>query len=214
MVWSKVYLSASPPRARLRQRHGSKECSVTCRIRRYLLPPTLRQLRQGGRQRSSADRSVTSGDGYALTPVKTPTRLVSPHIPGWFSVPEAETLYLLAATGSADRLLGSVTFSVAVRRQSARVCGTRPALSSSIRTTSGSQTRRNSWRTTRRCTIRSHRRCRPSTNNWCFREARPPRRSRRVTLFALALTSSSTCQRRLLLARPDTVWLHLLRRNA
>jgi predicted O-methyltransferase YrrM len=43
--------------------------------------------------------------GYTLTRVEPQTNLVCQHIPGWFSIHEAEALYLLAATSSARRML-------------------------------------------------------------------------------------------------------------
>jgi hypothetical protein len=45
--------------------------------------------------------------GYKITRInrETETSLVSQHIPGWFSVLEAEALYLLVATSSAIRIL-------------------------------------------------------------------------------------------------------------
>jgi hypothetical protein len=46
--------------------------------------------------------------GFSLSrivPEHEKTRLVSPNIPGWFGVEEAETLYLLAATTTAERML-------------------------------------------------------------------------------------------------------------
>jgi hypothetical protein len=43
--------------------------------------------------------------GYTLTRNKPHTKLVCPNIPGWFSEEEAETLYILAATTSAKRIL-------------------------------------------------------------------------------------------------------------
>ncbi len=43
--------------------------------------------------------------GYSLTRIVPRTELVCQHIPGWFSIVEAEALYMLAATTSADRIL-------------------------------------------------------------------------------------------------------------
>jgi hypothetical protein len=43
--------------------------------------------------------------GYTLTRNKPHTKLVCPNIPGWFTEEEAETLYILAATTSAKRIL-------------------------------------------------------------------------------------------------------------
>jgi hypothetical protein len=43
--------------------------------------------------------------GYTLTRVTPRTNLVCQHIPGWFSVREAEALYFLAATAQASRFL-------------------------------------------------------------------------------------------------------------
>jgi hypothetical protein len=43
--------------------------------------------------------------GYTIQRNKPHTRLVFTNIPGWFSVEEAETLYMLAATSSARRFL-------------------------------------------------------------------------------------------------------------
>jgi hypothetical protein len=43
--------------------------------------------------------------GYSLRRIDPKTKLVCKNFPGWFSVEEAETLYLLAATSSASRIL-------------------------------------------------------------------------------------------------------------
>lgn len=43
--------------------------------------------------------------GYSLTRVVPQTKLVCQHIPGWFSIHEAEALYLLAASTSSRRIL-------------------------------------------------------------------------------------------------------------
>lgn len=43
--------------------------------------------------------------GYTISRVVPPTTLVCQHIPGWFSVQEAEELYRLAATLSCPRML-------------------------------------------------------------------------------------------------------------
>jgi hypothetical protein len=43
--------------------------------------------------------------GYTLARNNPRTKLVCPNIPGWFSVEEAEALYILAATTSARRIL-------------------------------------------------------------------------------------------------------------
>ena len=57
--------------------------------------------------------------GYRLVPVVTPTDLVSPRIPGWFSPDEAEALYLLAAASSAKRMLEIGHF---VGRSTSAIC--------------------------------------------------------------------------------------------
>jgi hypothetical protein len=43
--------------------------------------------------------------GYTISRVDPRTKLVCTNIPGWFSVMEAEALYMLAATTRADRIL-------------------------------------------------------------------------------------------------------------
>jgi predicted O-methyltransferase YrrM len=43
--------------------------------------------------------------GYTISRIEPQTKLVCPNIPGWFSVVEAEALYLLAATTTARRML-------------------------------------------------------------------------------------------------------------
>ena len=68
----------------------------------YVVMNILRQL--AARSRRLISMPLRSA-GYVITRLNPQTKLVCPNIPGWFSVEEAEALYMLAATTTAFRML-------------------------------------------------------------------------------------------------------------
>ncbi len=89
-----------------------------------------------GSQRSSFKHlmgSLVRRTGYAITRVEKRTSLVCADIPGWFSVEEAEALYMLVASSSATRILEIGHFlgrSTSVICQAIRAAGHSPEFNS------------------------------------------------------------------------------------